>query len=43
MSKNTGWTAEDERAVLDSIGHWVDKDVRPVAREFDTARPARAR
>jgi alkylation response protein AidB-like acyl-CoA dehydrogenase len=31
------WTADDERAVLDSIGHWVEKEVRPIARQFDQA------
>jgi len=31
------WPAEDERAVLDSIAHWVDKEVRPVAKHFDQA------
>ena len=33
----TAWTADDERAVLDSIATWVDKEVRPVARRFDQA------
>ena len=37
MSKDKGWNADDERAVLDSIGNWVEKDVRPVARQFDQA------
>jgi alkylation response protein AidB-like acyl-CoA dehydrogenase len=31
------WNAEDERAILDSISHWVEKEVRPVARKFDQA------
>ena len=31
------WAADDERAVLASIAHWVEKDVRPVARHFDQA------
>ena len=33
----TAWTADDERAILDSISHWVEKEVRPVARQFDQA------
>lgn len=31
------WTLEDERAILDSIGNWVEKEVRPNARKFDQA------
>lgn len=31
------WNEEDERAVLDSIEHWVEKEVRPIARRFDQA------
>jgi len=31
------WTPEDETAILDSIGNWVEKEVRPVARKFDQA------
>ena len=31
------WTADDERAVLDSIQTWVAKEVRPIARQFDQA------
>ena len=31
------WNADDERAVLDSVAQWVEKDVRPVARQFDQA------
>jgi alkylation response protein AidB-like acyl-CoA dehydrogenase len=31
------WTADDERAVLDSINHWVEKEVRPIARAMDQA------
>lgn len=31
------WTADDERAILDSIGTWVEKDVRPNAQKFDQA------
>jgi alkylation response protein AidB-like acyl-CoA dehydrogenase len=31
------WTADDERAILDSISNWVEKEVRPVARRFDQA------
>jgi butyryl-CoA dehydrogenase len=33
----TSWTDDDERAILDSIGNWVEKSVRPVARRFDQA------
>ena len=36
MTANT-WTADDERAILDSIGNWVEKEVRPVAQQFDQA------
>ncbi len=36
MTANT-WTADDERAILDSIGNWVEKKVRPVAQQFDQA------
>ena len=31
------WNADDERAILDSIDHWVEKEVRPVAKRFDQA------
>ena len=31
------WNADDERAILDSIEHWVEKEVRPIARKFDQA------
>ena len=31
------WTTEDERAILDSIENWVEKEVRPVAQKFDQA------
>ena len=31
------WSAEDERAILDSIEQWVEKEVRPIARKFDQA------
>ena len=30
-------TADDERMLLDSIDSWVEKSVRPIAREFDHA------
>ena len=30
-------TADDERMLLDSIDNWVEKSVRPIAREFDHA------
>jgi alkylation response protein AidB-like acyl-CoA dehydrogenase len=33
----TGWSAEDERAILDSIHTWVERELRPVARRFDQA------
>jgi len=29
------WTAEDEQAILDTIDKWVEKDVRPIADEYD--------
>ena len=31
------WSADDERAILDSIEQWVEKEVRPIARKFDQA------
>jgi butyryl-CoA dehydrogenase len=31
------WDEGDERAILDSIGHWVEREVRPIARRFDQA------
>jgi alkylation response protein AidB-like acyl-CoA dehydrogenase len=31
------WAADDEAAVLDSIGHWVEKEVRPIAKQMDQA------
>ena len=31
------WNHDDERAILDSNGNWVEKEVRPVARKFDQA------
>ncbi len=31
------WSEEDERAILDSIENWVEKEVRPIARKFDQA------
>ena len=33
----SSWTADDERAILDSISNWVEREVRPVARKFDQA------
>ena len=35
--KHDGWTVEDEDAILDAIGKWVDGEVRPIAREHDQA------
>jgi alkylation response protein AidB-like acyl-CoA dehydrogenase len=32
-----GLTADDERAVLDSIDTWVEREVRPIARRFELA------
>ncbi len=32
-----GLTADDERAVLDSIDTWVEREVRPIARQHDLA------
>jgi butyryl-CoA dehydrogenase len=38
MSNGTqAWSEDDERAVLDSIENWVEKEVRPIARKFDQA------
>jgi alkylation response protein AidB-like acyl-CoA dehydrogenase len=34
---HVGLTAEDERAVLDSIDTWVEREVRPIARQHDLA------
>ena len=31
------WNTDDERAILDSIEVWVEKEVRPIARKFDQA------
>ncbi len=31
------WNTDDERAILDTIANWVEKEVRPVARRFDQA------
>ncbi len=36
-SSNSAWSADDERAILDSIETWVEKEVRPQARHFDQA------
>ena len=37
MSTSTLWNEADERAILDSIGNWVEKEVRPIAKQFDQA------
>jgi alkylation response protein AidB-like acyl-CoA dehydrogenase len=34
---DTGLSAEDEGAVLDSINTWVEREVRPIARQHDLA------
>jgi alkylation response protein AidB-like acyl-CoA dehydrogenase len=34
---HVGLTADDERAVLDSIDTWVEREVRPIARQHDLA------
>jgi alkylation response protein AidB-like acyl-CoA dehydrogenase len=34
---HVGLTADDERAVLDSIDTWVEREVRPIARQYDLA------
>lgn len=31
------WNADDERAVLDSVSTWVERELRPNARHFDQA------
>ena len=33
----SNWNMEDERAILDSIDVWVEKEVRPIAKRFDHA------
>ena len=33
----SSWNTEDERAILDSIDVWVEKEVRPIAKRFDHA------
>ncbi len=33
----SSWNMEDERAILDSIDVWVEKEVRPIAKRFDHA------
>jgi alkylation response protein AidB-like acyl-CoA dehydrogenase len=30
-----GWNSEDEKIMLDSIDKWVEKEVRPIARQHD--------
>src|SRR5512147_500090 len=29
------WSPDDERTLLDTIDAWVEKSVRPIAREYD--------
>ncbi len=36
-ASSSEWSAEDERAILDSIETWVEKEVRPQAKHFDQA------
>jgi alkylation response protein AidB-like acyl-CoA dehydrogenase len=36
-ASSSEWSADDERAILDSIETWVEKEVRPQARHFDQA------
>lgn len=33
----SSWSQEDEVAILDAVGNWVEKELRPVARKFDLA------
>lgn len=33
----SSWNIEDERAILDSIDVWVEREVRPIAKRFDHA------
>jgi len=34
---NPRYSAEEEEAILDAVGRWVEQEVRPVARKFDLA------
>ncbi|HZX24376.1 MAG TPA: acyl-CoA dehydrogenase family protein [Woeseiaceae bacterium] len=31
------YSAEEEEAILDAVGRWVEQEVRPIAREYDLA------
>ena len=33
----SSWNQEDEVAILDAVGNWVEKELRPVARKYDLA------
>lgn len=33
----SGYSADDETAILEAIGRWVEQEVRPVARRYDEA------
>ena len=33
--KQNSWTADDERALLDTIDSWVERSVKPIAKEHD--------
>ncbi|MBL8514025.1 MAG: acyl-CoA dehydrogenase family protein [Betaproteobacteria bacterium] len=35
MSETSHFTAEDEKALLDAIDVWVEKSVKPIAKEYD--------
>jgi alkylation response protein AidB-like acyl-CoA dehydrogenase len=37
MSTASQRTADDDRALIDAIEAWVEKELRPVARKFDQA------
>ncbi len=37
MSEAVHFTPDDERMLLDAIDNWVEKSVRPIAREYDHA------
>ena len=35
MTETNHFTQDDERALLDAIDAWVEKSVKPIAREYD--------
>lgn len=35
VQDQSAFSAEDERALLDMIDRWLEKDVRPVVKDYD--------